>query len=88
MQVSTWNEQQYHILYFFKENLVFTLRVNTISMTGFIRKLFYWVHINENFVLCTILVYIIYTILGDVSIYVVDKDEYDELACEYFIAFL
>lgn len=28
-------------------------------------------------------VYIVYTILGDVSIYVVGKDEYDELACMY-----
>lgn len=24
-----------------------------------------------------------YTVLGDVSIFVVGKDEYDELACEY-----
>lgn len=28
-------------------------------------------------------VYIVYTVLGDVSIYVVGKDEYDELACKY-----
>ena len=27
--------------------------------------------------------YIVYTVLGDVSIYVVGKDEYDELACKY-----
>lgn len=27
-------------------------------------------------------VYIVYTILGDVCIYVVGKDEYDELACK------
>ncbi|PPD87756.1 hypothetical protein GOBAR_DD15300 [Gossypium barbadense] len=26
-------------------------------------------------------VYIVYTVLGDVSVYVVGKDEYDELAC-------
>ena len=76
------------IIYFFKENLAFTSRVNTISMTKFIRKLFYWVHINGNFVLCTKLVYIIYIILGDVSIYVVDNNQYDELGCEYFITFL
>ncbi|RRT67529.1 hypothetical protein BHE74_00011019, partial [Ensete ventricosum] len=28
-------------------------------------------------------VFVVYTILGDVCIYVVGKDEYDELACEY-----
>lgn len=28
-------------------------------------------------------VYIVYTVLGDVSIYVVGKDEYDELACKF-----
>lgn len=27
-------------------------------------------------------VYIVYTVLGDVSVYVVGKDEYDELACK------
>lgn len=30
-------------------------------------------------------VYIVYTVLGDVSIYVVGKDEYDELACKYIL---
>ena len=28
-------------------------------------------------------VYIVYTVLGDVSVFVVGKDEYDELACKY-----
>lgn len=28
-------------------------------------------------------VYIVYTVLGDVSIFVVGKDEYDELACKH-----
>lgn len=28
-------------------------------------------------------VYVVYTVLGDVSIFLVGKDEYDELACEY-----
>ena len=54
-------------------------------MTEFIKKLFYWVHLQLIFVSCTRSVYIVYTILGDVSIYVVGKDEYDELACKYFI---
>lgn len=31
--------------------------------------------------------YVVYTVLGDVSIYVVGKDEYDELACEYVAFF-
>ncbi|RWR72417.1 SNARE-like superfamily protein [Cinnamomum micranthum f. kanehirae] len=29
-------------------------------------------------------VYIVYTVLGDVCVYVVGKDEYDELACKYW----
>lgn len=33
-------------------------------------------------------VYIVYTVLGDVSIFVVGKDEYDELACKYIFIFL
>jgi len=32
---------------------------------------------------CIRSVYIVYTVLGDVSIYVVGKDQYDELACMY-----
>jgi hypothetical protein len=28
-------------------------------------------------------VYIVYTVLGDVSVYMVGKDEYDELACKW-----
>ncbi|CAH9136222.1 unnamed protein product [Cuscuta epithymum] len=35
---------------------------------------------EELFVACHKSVYIVYTVLGDVSIYVVGKDEYDELA--------
>lgn len=30
-------------------------------------------------------VYIVYTVLGDVSVFVVGKDEYDELACKFLI---
>ncbi|KAK6127934.1 hypothetical protein DH2020_038311 [Rehmannia glutinosa] len=33
-------------------------------------------------------VYIVYTVLGDVSIFVVGKDEYDELACKCLIQLL
>lgn len=33
-------------------------------------------------------VYIVYTVLGDVSIFVAGKDEYDELACKYIFIFL
>lgn len=33
-------------------------------------------------------VYIVYTVLGDVSVYVVGKDEYDELACKCMAPFL
>ncbi|XP_038693118.1 uncharacterized protein LOC119991018 isoform X5 [Tripterygium wilfordii] len=29
-------------------------------------------------------VYIVYTVLGDVGIFVVGKDGYDELACDFF----
>lgn len=43
-------------------------------------------------ILCFRSVYIVYTMIGDVCVYVVGKDEYDELACEnytncYFILF-
>ncbi|XP_057724602.1 uncharacterized protein LOC130940486 isoform X1 [Arachis stenosperma] len=38
---------------------------------------------EELLVACHKSVYIVYTVLGDVSIYVVGKDEYDELACMY-----
>lgn len=30
-------------------------------------------------------VYVVYTVLGDVSVFLVGKDEYDELACEYIL---
>jgi hypothetical protein len=34
------------------------------------------------------LVYVIYTVIGDVCLYVVGKDEYNELACKYILAYL
>jgi len=34
------------------------------------------------------LVYVIYTVIGDVCLYVGGKDEYDEVACKYILAYL
>jgi len=31
-------------------------------------------------------VYIVYTVLGDIHIYLVGKDEYDELACKHTLS--
>ncbi|KAG5016325.1 hypothetical protein JHK85_022461 [Glycine max] len=42
---------------------------------------------EELLVACHKSVYIVYTVLGDVSIYVVGKDEYDELASDRLPAF-
>ncbi|KAE9449410.1 hypothetical protein C3L33_18695, partial [Rhododendron williamsianum] len=40
---------------------------------------------EELLVACHKSVYVVYTVLGDVSIFLVGKDEYDELACEYIL---
>ena len=38
--------------------------------------------IYQSLSFCNRSVYIVYTVLGDVAVYVVGKDEYDELACK------
>lgn len=45
---------------------------------------YYYFHICiiSNYPIMYRSVYIVYTVLGDVSIFVVGKDEYDELACK------
>lgn len=64
--------------------------VPCFSALSFIRKQslsLMFVFKRPNDFIFTRSVYVVYTVLGDVSIFVVGKDEYDELACKYVAFF-